>query len=441
MSRGFVAKVHQERYIRVKMSPKKINPIIPLVVGIVCIGAALVGGLVAFMQTGETGAKPTNTAKASVSKTSKVKKRVVAAKESEPPTVVEKKQPTPAELRKQTTRILIARIKDTPTELNEEWLDQYMRYIRTEKDLDVFFSEYLSSGKKRTDNYNRTQLASKKLLIHDPRYFVSQASEILFEKDNNEKTLLKGVKSNLAQALYMEQQEVDGLKNMDEAFMGNFFKKLLRMYEMLEEIEQRDGGNLDRWLEDHVRILEASVMDRYLRIKRRLEIARSKKDGTAGQSIAGDLFRTDRLEKSINENLLHLGKVYHQAAVREVVDHRLRQSYADQAFHLLEMICQRVEMSGDAINVLREINDIQRDYLHRLARTSWKRAQLAVAAGEAIQANENFFVATQRYLKTMSLSVEGKREQIAVEYVILKKEIAKWKSGSQTEEAAVGAEL
>ena len=98
-------------------------------------------------------------------------------------------------------------------------------------------------------------------------------------------------------------------------------------------------------------------------------------------------------------------------------------------------------MSGDAINVLREINDIQRDYLHRLARTSWKRAQLAVAAGEAVQANENFFIATQRYLKTMSLSVEGKREQIAVEFVILKKEIAKWKSASQTEEAAVGAEL
>ena len=420
------------------MSPKKINPIIPLVVGIVCIGTALVGGIVAFIQTGE---KPTSTAKASVRKVSTVKKRVVAAKESEPPPVVEKEPPTPAELRKQTTRILIARIKDTPTELNEEWLGQYMRYIRTEKDLDVFFSEYLSSGKKHTDHYNRAQLASKKLLIQDPRYFVSQASEILFEKDNNEKTLLKGVKSNLAQALYMEQQEVDGLKNMDEAFVGNFFKKLLRMYEMLEEIEQRDGGNPDRWLEDHVRILEASVMDRYLRIKRRLEIARSKKDGTAGQSIAGALFRTDRLEKLINENLLHLGKVYHQASVREVVDYRLRQSYADQAFHLLAMICQRVEMSGDAINVLREINDIQRDYLHRLARTSWKRAQLAVAAGEAVQANENFFVATQRYLKTMSLSVEGKREQIAVEYVILKKEIAKWKSGSQTEEATVGAEL
>ena len=422
------------------MSPKKINPIIPLVVGIVCIGAALVGGTVAFIQKGETAEKPTVTAEASVRKTSTVKKRVGAAKDPEPPSVEEKESLSPAELRKQTTRILIARIKETPSQLNEEWLGQYMRYVRTEKNLDAFFSEYLSSGMKRTAQYNRAQLASKKLLSQDPRYFVSQASEVLFEKDNTEKSLLKGVRSNLAQALYMEQQEVDGLKNMDEAFMGNFFKKLLRMYEMLEEIEQRDGGNPDRWLEDHVRILEASVMDRYLRIKRRLELARSKKSET-GQSIAGTLFRTDRLEKMINENLLQLGKVYHQAAAREVIDREMHRFYADQAFHLLAMICQRVGMSGDALNVLREVNDIQRDYLHRLARTSWKRAQLAVAAGEVAKANENFFVATQRYLQTMAHSVEGKREQTAAEFAILKKEIAKWKSGSRTEEAAVGAEL
>jgi hypothetical protein len=104
------------------------------------------------------------------------------------------------------------------------------------------------------------------------------------------------------------------------------------------------------------------------------------------------------------------------------------------------MICQRVEMSPDALNILREINDIQRDSLHRLARTSWKRAQLAMAAGEADKVDENFFVATQRYLQAMAQSAEGRREKIAAEFVILKKEIAKWKSREQTAEAAVGAE-
>jgi hypothetical protein len=98
-------------------------------------------------------------------------------------------------------------------------------------------------------------------------------------------------------------------------------------------------------------------------------------------------------------------------------------------------------MSPDALNVLREINDIQRNYLHRQARTSWKRAQLAMAAGEADKAGENFFVANQRYLQAMAQSAEGRREEIAVEFAILKKEIAQWKSRVQTAEAAVEAEL
>ena len=105
------------------------------------------------------------------------------------------------------------------------------------------------------------------------------------------------------------------------------------------------------------------------------------------------------------------------------------------------MVCQRVGMSPDALNVLREINDMQRDYLHRLARTSWKRALLAMAAGEADKADENFFVAPQRYLQAMAQSVEGRQKEIAVEFAILKKEIAKWKSRVQTADAAVGAEL
>ena len=64
-----------------------------------------------------------------------------------------------------------------------------------------------------------------------------------------------------------------------------------------------------------------------------------------------------------------------------------------------------------------------------------------MAAGEADKADENFYVATQRYLQAMAQSVEGRREEIAAEFAILKKEIAKWKSKVQTAEGVVGAEL
>ena len=32
------------------------------------------------------------------------------------------------------------------------------------------------------------------------------------------------------------------MENVEEAFMGTFFKKLLRMYELLEEIEELDSS-------------------------------------------------------------------------------------------------------------------------------------------------------------------------------------------------------
>ena len=424
------------------MSPRKFSPIIPLAIGVLCIGIALVGGIIAFTKEDETGKKPKVAVEASARKPSKAKRRPAAAEKFQPPPVVEKEPPTPAELRQQTNRVLIARIKKTPKELNQEWLAQYMRFIRTEADLDLFFDEYLGLGQKRTAQYKRAQKTSKKILPQDPRYFIGQATSVLVAKDNTERMLLRGVKDNMAQALYKEHEESEGMENVEEAFMGNFFKKLLHMYANLEAIEQQDGGDSVRWLDAHVRTLEAAVMDRYLRVERRFALARQDaKDSMHEGHLRAKTVRIDNFAKAINENLLLLGKVYHQAAARKVIDRKMHEFYTDQAFYLLAMICQRVGMSPDALNVLREINDIQRDYLHRQARTSWKRAQLAMAAGEAEKAGENFFVATQRYLQAMAQSAEGRREEIAVEFAILKKEIAQWKSRVQTAEAAVEAEL
>ena len=128
-----------------------------------------------------------------------------------------------------------------------------MRYIRVEADLNAFFAEYLTLGQARSLKYYQVEKASKKLLPQDPRYFVGQATSALHAKDRTERSLLKSVKENMAQALYREQEEAEGMENVEEVFMGTFFKKLLRMYELLEEIEEAAGGTPDRWLEEHVR--------------------------------------------------------------------------------------------------------------------------------------------------------------------------------------------
>ncbi|MDE0964626.1 MAG: hypothetical protein OSB73_15960, partial [Candidatus Latescibacteria bacterium] len=87
------------------MSPRKFSPIIPLAIGVLCIGIALVGGIIAFTKEDETGKKPKVAVEASARKPSKAKRRPAAAEKFQPPPVVEKEPPTPAELRQQTTRI------------------------------------------------------------------------------------------------------------------------------------------------------------------------------------------------------------------------------------------------------------------------------------------------------------------------------------------------
>ena len=60
---------------------------------------------------------------------------------------------------------------------------------------------------------------------------------------------------------------------------------------------------------------------------------------------------------------------------------------------------------------------------------------------EVAKADERFFIATQRYLQAMSQAVGGKREEIAAEFAILKKEIARWKSRDQGADAAAETQL
>jgi len=422
------------------MSSSKISPIIPLVIGVVFIGAALTGIIVSLTR----GAPDEDSGSEQ-----KVAVRAQARKVVQAPAVpVKKKTPTedpiediPPEvseedLRRQTINILLMRIGKTPPRLDAEWLVNTHQFVRDTNSLSRFFGEYMQLGKKRSIMLERAQLRSKKILPQDPRYFISQANATFVAKENTETTLLKGIKENLALALYKKQEEAEGIENVEEQFMGIFFKKILVMFQMLEEMALKEKQDPQPWMKERVRTLEAAVTDRYFRIERRKNLARNKKEGT-GNSIAPELFRTDRLEKEINVNLLELGQVYYEGAAREYIDREKHQYYADQAFKVLAMVYQRSH-SGEALNLMREVNDIQRDYLHRLAKTSWKRAQLAVAAGDVAKADESYYTATQRYLQCMSQAVETRRELMIREFRVLKQEIAEWKAKKKSARAAGG---
>lgn len=415
------------------MSSSKISPIIPLVIGVVFIGAALAGIVVSSMRgapEGDVESAPKVTASAQLqSPAASVREKVP----EEDPVVEVEPELSEEELRRQTVRILLARVANPPTDLNADWLRDTHLYVRDENGLNSFFREYMQMGEKRSIMLERAQLRSKKILPQDPRYYISQANATFVAKENTETTLLKGIKENLAFALYKKQEELEGLDNIEEQFMGTFFKKILVMFQMLEEMAIKEKRDPEPWMKERVQTLEAAIVDRYLRIERRKNLARSKKEGT-GHSIAPELMRTDRLEKAINENLVEMGRVYYEGAAREYIDREKHQYYADQAFKVLAMVYQRSH-SGEALNLMREVNDIQRDYLHRLAKTSWKRAQLAAASGDVAKADENYFTAIQRYLQCMSQTVETRRELMAREFLILKREVAEWNAKKKSASA------
>jgi hypothetical protein len=422
------------------MSSSKISPIIPLVIGVIFIGAALTGIVVSLTRDAPDG---------DAGSAQKVVVRSQAGKEVQAP-VVSAQEKTPSEnsiaeilpevseeeLRRQTVNILLKRIGKTPTNLNAEWLTNTHQFVRDANGLSLFFGEYMQLGEKGSIMLERAQLRSKKILPQDPRYYISQANATVVAKENTEATLLKGIKENLALALYKKKEELEGLENVEPQFMGTFFKKILAMFQMLEEMALKEKKDPDSWMKERVRTLEAAITDRYLRVERRRNFARQKKEGT-GNSIAPELFLTDRLEKAINENLLELGRVYYEGAAREFIDREKHQYYADQAFKTLAMVYRRSH-SGEALNLMREVNDIQRDYLHSLAKTSWKRAQLAVAAGDVAKADESYYIATQRYLQCMSQAVETHREFMVREFRILKQEIAGWNAKKKSASAVGG---
>ncbi len=420
------------------MSSSKISPILPLSIGAVLIAVAAIGLV--------TGVIRGNDEEAINSPLRKSPRVVAVAQEDlssgsrsepdKPEEVVAVEAPSEEELRRQLVRILLGRISRTDRDFDSAWLQKTHQFIKTPEDLRDFWDEYLRIGRTRSELMARAQAHSKKRLPQDPRYFVSQANATLTEKDNTEFMLQKGVKENMALALFKKQEETEGIQHIEESFMGGFYEKILDMYHLLEKRAVDQGKDTKFLMDGRIRTLEAAIYDRHMRVENTKKMVRTKKEGT-GQSVASELFRTDQMNKEVNSHMLALGQVYFDGAIAEVVDREKHKYYADKAFKTLAMVYQR-SRSGEALNLMRDVNNIQRDYLHRLAKVNWKRAQIAAASNDIEKADEGYYVATQRYLQAMGRSVEGRRELIAREFFVLKEEIAKWQAQKTSLTATYG---
>jgi hypothetical protein len=411
------------------MDVKKLISFVPLFIGIVCLVAALVGGGMQLLKEGEP--QKAEQKKLKAARIKPPKKAVEKAQEPKPAPTPEKQPLSESERKRLMTRVLLDRIEKTPERLDLEWFAGICQHIRDEGLLKGYLEGFLSLGAQRLGAYETEQKRAKKVPSTDPRYFINLArSEIYASKPTKERIESK-CRGNLALGLYKEQQEKKGLENIDEEFMASFFKELLAMNKILGRLAREGGEDEEPWLVEQVKILEATAIDRHLRIVQREEMVRRKREGSQ-QSAAPQLLRTGILKKSLNQMLLQLGQLYLERAERETKDREKLQFYADRAFAILAMVYQRTR-SGDSLIGIRKVNDIQRHYLHRLARASWKRAQLSATGENREKTAEQYFQATQRYNECMVKAVGLDKEEIAEEFIKLKQEIAAWHAKQKAE--------
>ncbi|MEE3234242.1 MAG: hypothetical protein VX294_08765 [Candidatus Latescibacterota bacterium] len=328
------------------------------------------------------------------------------------------------ELRREVVQMILGRIEHTRDLIDEDWFKEAHQLIKNKADLNLFLDEYFVLGAKRKASYERRQKVVNKPALEDPLYFDSMAASALVDSDASEKGLLRGVRENLAYALLLMKED-RGIDAISPHFMVGFFNKLHAMYEILERRSVEKNINSDYWTQERIRHIEAAIVTRFQMLEENLEKTRARVEGTQ-QSGAAGLLNKDRLETAINEYLLELGKTHRDAAMREGIDRKKHQLHVDYAFVTLAMIYKR-SYSGDALNVLRSVNDLERNYTYRLARRHWKRAQLAVMEGDSLVVKENFFSATKFYLRSISRSVHTERTKLERELSILKSEIAQWK--------------
>ena len=329
------------------------------------------------------------------------------------------------ELRREVVQMILARIEHTHDLIDEDWFKEAHQSIKNNADLNLFLDEYLVLGTKRKASYERRQKVVNKPALEDPLYFESMAASALVDSEVSEKALLRSVRENLAYALLLMREDRGDFEAISPHFMVAFFNKLHAMYEILERrsVEKKDDS--DYWTQERIRHIEAAIVTRFYMLDKSLEKTRARVEGTQ-QSGATGLLDKDRLETAINEYLLELGKVHFDAARREVIDRKKHQLHVDFAFITLAMIYKR-SYSGEALNVLRSVNDLERNYTYRLARRHWKSAQLAISEGDSLNVKENFFRATKFYLRSISRSVHKERTKLERELNILNSEIAQWK--------------
>ena len=425
------------------MNKNQINPVFVLAAGLVLIGAVLVSLGVEWLGEG-AGGKTKKEEKApekpSVSKTVSAPKmeseRKPIAKAKERIETSEQRQSAAADSAAEITEILLEQIKESPADLNLDWLASFCKYIRTEADLQSYFKDILALGATYETVYVNSQKKMKRTPSTNPHYFIEEARKLIYAKKRSARKMKKNCREWLALAYYKGNQQEGGWENLSDEFMGAFFQETITLYQALQDSALEQNKDVEVWLNENIKTHEAALMDRYLRTLEHAERGRERLKGSAS-SGAVVVQRLRQMDRRMNELLLSLGGLYLGAAERETSNIEKLRFYAERTFQSMAMVYQR-KPSGTALSGIRQVNQIQRDYLYRMALLSWQRAKVAAAAGRSEEADEYYFLAKRRFLQCMARWREVERGKHLEEFRKLTEDFASWQAQKQKRAAVEG---
>lgn len=356
-------------------------------------------------------------------------------------------------------KILLAQIEQTPSKIDEAWLADMCQQISDADSLDAFWKAVVASGESYGAGYTR-KVKSGTVMSRNPLYYVFEAREFIYSTDPQEKKLLgssrglldmaiaksweasrKEIQERLAKEQRMKLEDIDvpaEMGHLDDEVRTTYFKEYLRLYSVLIELADKHGEDSRQYVDKQIRLHEAAVVDRHLRMMETMSDARERYSGNTN-SAKPAIVQITRWSNAVNERLLSLGKVYIDAALAEKVYRGRMEDYADLGFKALAMVYQRSQ-SGEALRAMREVNRIQRYNLWQMARVAWKEAKAMAAAGRIAEADDGFLLAKHNYLKCLSRLESSKKPVVFGEYRRLQADITEWVTSRKLKSVAAATD-
>ena len=397
----------------------------PLIAGAVLLIAGIVGAVLTSMQSAAPKKEPPPTAAELLERAAEERREKQAEKKR---LAAEQVKIDKDEIK----QIILSQIRATPEDVSEEWFNEAFQYLSSEEAFWEFLEEALARGRQYDEMFSTDYRERNPRKAQPPGagYYKEKAREIIYAASPPERHLNNMAPGLLDMALNREfLAHEDGWDGVRPDFLISYFKTRLKLYEELQEIVIKGGGERTAWWEEIATLHEATVFHRHILIRQNRERAMKKlKDtGSSGRAFS---FNAQQQQATMNEHLIKLGKFYIDAAMAETTYLGKQREYNERGFMLLAMVYQR-KPSGQALDILTKANVIQRNQLWRMGKAHWRRATHAASSGDSVLAHEQYLQAKRRYLQSLSRVESSKKRKLFNDFVTLQKEINAWKQAAR----------